>query len=238
MDSDTKLMGPQSRFQTTRWNLVRSARDRASLDELIRIYWKPLYFFVRQHGHDNETSKDIVQGFLAQLMERQALLRADPSRGRFRTFLLAALRNYLKDWSKAGARRKRGGGRPVFSLDFTRGESDYLLHGGTDETPERLLNRAWAVSLWDRSLTELRAAPMQVQAFKLYLEEKDYRTIAAATGLTEPEVAATLRRLKLDLKNIIIGHIRETVTTADELDAELAEFKSLLSWKPRARRPA
>jgi len=238
MDSDTNLMGKQMRFQTTRWNLVRSASDRHSLDELITLYWKPLYFYVRQHGYDNETAKDIVQGFLTGLLERRAILKADPARGRFRTFLLSALSNYLKDWSKAGGRRKRGGGQATLSLDFARGEREYSLNGHQGESPELLLNRAWAMGLWERSLRELTGTPEQLQAFSLYRSGKDYRTISMVTGLTEPEVAASLRRLKLQLKSIITSHIRETVSSSEELDAELAEFKSLLSWRARIRQPA
>ena len=238
MDPDTRIMGNQVRFQTTRWNLVRSARDRSSLNDLIKIYWKPLYFFVRQRGFDNETAKDIVQGFLARLIERQSILKADPSRGRFRTFLLTALSNFIKDWSRTNVRKRSGGGQPMLSLDFSRGESDYAANVSQSETPEIALNRAWARSLWELSLKELRSERPQLEAFKLYLADKDYRTIAGATGMTETAVNSAIRRLKNQLKNIVTAHIRETVSSEEELKAELAEFKSLLSWRARARRPA
>ncbi len=237
MDQDTNLMGTRNHFQTTRWNLVSRSQDRDSLNELISIYWKPLYFFVRQHGFDNESSKDIVQEFLTRAIQRGLISKADPTRGRFRTFLISALKNFIRDWAKAGDRRKRGGGRPLVSLDFIRGESDYILQANPSEPPEVVLNRAWARGLWERSLAELNCAPEQLKAFRLYMAEKDYRSIAAATGLSETEVNSAIRRVKGELKAVITSHIRETVSSEEELQAELTEFKCLLTRMPRTRRP-
>lgn len=222
-------MGEQVTFQTTRWSLVRAARDLAALDALISIYWKPLYFFVRQHGHDNETAKDVVQEFLTTLLERHALLKADPARGRFRTFLLVSLSNFLKDRAKSAGRLKRGAGKSILSLDFTQGETDYGLQAAKGEAPEALLNRAWARSLWERSLAELSAEPAHLEAFKLYLADADYKTIAEKTGLSETAASMAVHRLKARIREIVIGHIRETVSSEEELRAELAEFKALLS---------
>ena len=229
MDTDTTAMGEGIGFQTTRWSLVRAARNLAALDALIGIYWKPLYFFVRQHGYDNETAKDITQDFLTTLLERESLLKADPARGRFRTFLLAALSNFLKDQRKSAGRLKRGGGRTLLSLDFAQGETDYGLQAAQGEAPEQLLNRAWAKSLWERSLAELRADPAHLEAFQLYLRDVDYKSIAERTGLSEGAAVAAVHRLKGQLRDVVVGHIRETVSSDEELRAELAEFKALLS---------
>jgi RNA polymerase sigma factor (sigma-70 family) len=229
IDPDTTAMGHQVGFQTTKWNLVQTARNVESLDALISIYWKPLYFFVRQHGYDNETSKDIVQDFLATLVERHSILKADPARGRFRTFLLTALANFLKDWAKAASRQKRGAGRPTLPLDFVQGETDYGLQAAKGDNPELVLNRAWARNLWERSLSELEGEPGHLEAFKLYLGGADYRTITERTGLSEGAATMAVRRLKARIKDIVIRHIRETVSSEEELAAEVAEFKSLLS---------
>lgn len=231
MDPDTTAMGAQVAFQTTRWSLVRAARDLAALDTLISIYWKPLYFFVRQHGFDNETSKDIVQDFLTTLLERSSLRKADPARGRFRTFLLVSLSNFLKDRVKSAGRLKRGAGRTLISLDFSQGESEFGLQAARGEAPEALLNRAWARSLWERSLAELDAEPAHLDAFKLYLADVDYKTIAEKTGLSETAASMAVHRLKGRLRDVVIGHIRETVSSEEELKAELAEFKALLSGR-------
>jgi len=226
---DTQMMGDQNRFPTTSWNLVKTAKKVEALDTLINVYWKPLYFFVRQHGYDNESSKDMVQGFLTTLMQRDAFSKADPARGRFRTFLLAALTNFLKDCAKAETRLKRGGDQAVFSLDFAQGESEYKLDVAHGEAPETVLNRAWAKNLWKHSLTKLQGDPAHLQAFTLYVAGTDYSTISQKTGLSESAAKTAVHRLKGQLRDIIVGHIRDTVSSEADLEAEVAEFMSLLS---------
>lgn len=229
MDTDTRQTANPDQFKTTQWHLVQSADDVKAMDALVRIYWKPLYFFVRHHGHDRETAKDVVQEFLAGLMRRGSILKADPARGRFRTFLRAALLNFLRDRSKAAARRKRKAERRTLSLDFARGETDYALQVTAGESPERVLNRAWARSLWEHALEELKGQPAHLEAFRFYLEDRNYGAIASRTGLSVTAAKAAVHRLKAQLRDIIIGRIRETVNNKEDLKAELAEFKSLLS---------
>lgn len=238
MDADTRLMGDRKQFETTRWDLVRACSDRESMNELVSMYWKPLYFFVRQHGIDNETSKDIVQDFLAKAIERQSFLEADPARGRFRSFLTASLRNFMKDRAKAGSRKKRRGSRTLLSLDFCRGESDYALQAVGSESPDEVLNRAWARGIWEQSLTEVVAEPAQLKAFQLYLAGKDYRSIGIATGLSEVKVNSAIRRVKGEIRRLVIGRLRKTVSSPEELRAELADFRRLLSSGPRPIRAA
>ena len=235
-DPDTAAMGKRVTFQTTRWNLVRSDQDPEVLGTLISTYWKPLYFFVRQRGFDNETAKDIVQEFMTKLLQRRSFKRADPARGRFRTFLLCALENFIKDRARLASRDKRGGGHRLLAIDFARGESDFAAQVGPSETPEMALNRGWARSLWEQSLKELQAEPAHLEAFKLYLVDASYRRISQETGLQEREIGSVLRRLKGQLKHIIVGHIRETVTNESDLAAEVEEFRALLARPGDGRR--
>lgn len=228
MDPDTNAMGDQVRFQTTRWNLVQSAGNIDALDALIRIYWKPLYFYIRQHGYDNETSKDMVQAFLSMLLERGGFSRADPQRGKFRTFLLFALSNFMKDWKKAAHTLKRGSGNPTFPLDLERGESEYALMAARGLSPDVVLNRAWAKSLWQQSLSELEGQPEHLEAFRLYLDDRGLAEIAQKTGLSESAAQSAVHRLKGRIREIVVGHIRETVSTEADLQAEVAEFTALL----------
>src|SRR5258706_12022295 len=172
--NDTEMMGRRNSFQTTSWTLVHSVRDVKALDALISIYWKPLYFFVRQKGNDNETAKDIVQEFLTTLLSKETLKKADATRGRFRTFLLAALENFIKDRVKFAAREKRGGGHKIVSLDFSTGESEYTLQVQAGESAETVLNRAGAPSLWVEFPTRLRGMPGHLDALELYLANSDY----------------------------------------------------------------
>jgi RNA polymerase sigma-70 factor (ECF subfamily) len=227
--NDTQMMGDRNQFPTTSWSLVRSSRNVQALDRLIKVYWKPLYFFVRQKGYNNETSKDVVQSFLTTLMERDAFSKADPERGKFRSFLLAALTNFLKDCSKAETCLKRGGARPIFSLDFVAGEAEYSVEVARGETPETVLNKAWARSLWRHALGELKGEPSHLKAFHLYLGDSDYKAICESTGLSESAAKSAIHRMKGQLREIITGHIRDTVSSEEELEAEVSEFKSLLS---------
>jgi RNA polymerase sigma-70 factor (ECF subfamily) len=225
---DTQMMGDRIHFPPTSWTLVRSSHNLKALSSLVSVYWKPLYFFVRQQGFPNETAKDIVQEFLKTLMERGSLKRADPARGRFRTFLLASLSNFLKDRAKAESRLKRGGDQTIFSLDFATGENEFTREVASGESPETILNRAWAYSLWRHAIDELKGDPTHLEAFRGYLADECYETICAKTGLSEAAAKTAVHRLKGQLREIVIGHLRETAASEEDLEAELAEFLALL----------
>ena len=228
MISDMEMPEGWRRFKTTSWSLVRAARHAEALNTLLAHYWKPLYFFVRQRGYDAETAKDVVQGFVASLIERKAIARADPARGRFRTFLLSALTNFLKDWARAESRQKRGAGRIILPIDFARGDREYSVQVAAGEAPERVLKRAWARGLWDQSLSELRGVPAHLEAFHLHLNGADYRTIIQKTGLSEAAAKTAIHRLRGRLREIVLRHVRAHSDSEEDLHSELAEFLSLL----------
>jgi RNA polymerase sigma-70 factor (ECF subfamily) len=183
---------------------------------------------VRQRGFSNENAKDIVQEFIKTLIERNAFLRADPSRGKFRTYLLSALTNFLKDWARSENRLKRGGAQTTFSLDFVGGESEYAREVARGDTPETVLNRSWARSLWSQALRDLAGDPAHLEAFRLYLADENYATISAKTGLSEAAAKTAVHRLKGQLKELITGYILETSVDEADLEAELGEFIALL----------
>lgn len=228
-DKDTQVFGRVHEFRTTSWSLVRSSGDAERLGRLIGIYWKPLYFFVRRQGYVNEEAKDIVQGFLATLLGRDAFTKADPARGRFRTFLLAALGNYIKDHIKEAQRSKRGGNQTVFSLDFESGERDYLQVPSRGEPPEAVLDRAWARSLLDQALGELTCVPRHREAFRLYVEGADYREICGRTGLSIAAAKTAVHRLKGQLREIVTEHLRATASSDEEAVDDLSDFLALIS---------
>src|SRR5262245_4095517 len=229
MHNDTKIMSTDHDFDTTSWTVIRQVGDVNAFDTFVRIYWKPLYFFVRQHGYDNETAKDIVQDFLTTILEKGSLTKADPARGRFRTFLLASLTNFMKDKVKAAGRQKRGGDQTILSLDFASGEREYTVEVASGENPETVLHRTWARTLWKQALSELKAEPAHLQAFHLYLEDRDYDEIAAKTGLTPGAAKMAVHRLKGQLRDTVQHYILQTVADEGELKAEIAEFLQLLS---------
>jgi RNA polymerase sigma factor (sigma-70 family) len=229
MKNDTKILGPNHEFDTTSWSLIRAVGDVNAFDTFVRIYWKPLYFFVRQHGYDNENAKDIVQDFLTSLLEKGSLSKADPARGRFRTFLLAALTNFMKDRIKAASRQKRGGAQTILSLDFATGEREFVLEVASGESPETVLHRAWARSLWKQAISELKAEPAHLEAFHMYLADADYEAIARKTGLTPAAAKMAVHRMKGQLRDNVQHYILQTAADEDELKAEIAEFMALLS---------
>ena len=140
--------GPRgSQFETTRWSLVlaaggdRSPDSHAALATLCGDYWYPLYAYVRRRVADSHEAHDLIQEFFAQLLERDVLAAADPRRGRFRSFLLTSLQNFLtNEWHKARA-QKRGGGTTIIPLDIRHGEARYALEPIDRQTPERLFER-------------------------------------------------------------------------------------------------
>jgi RNA polymerase sigma-70 factor (ECF subfamily) len=223
---DTDILGPRISFQKTSWDLVRASRNSEALDGLIRIYWKPLYFFVRQRGYDNETAKDLVQDFLTAALEHGTLSKADPARGRFRTFLLAALTNFIKDWNRAAARLKRGGGHALLSLDFEGGEQEYSRETATEETPEALFHRAWARGLLAQCISELKGKPAHLRAFELLMGGTPYDAICRETGLNESAAKTAVHRLRQQLRSLLLGYIGKSAGGGDETERVLGEFAS------------
>lgn len=226
---DTDILGHQISFQNTSWELVRAAPQKDALDALIRAYWKPLYFFVRQRGFANEEAKDIVQDFLVGALEHGMIPRADPLRGRFRTFLLAALTNFLRDRRRSRGRLKRGGGRAPMSLDLEMGEPRYARASGGGEPPEKIVDRAWAKDLLGRCIAELAGKPSHLQAFELQMQGEDYVSIGKATGLSETAAKTAVHRLRGRLRGILRSHLSLQNATEEEVGREVAEFASLLA---------
>ena len=149
-------------FATTHWSLVLAAareedRDgRLAMDSLCERYWYPLYVFVRRRGYSAEDAQDLTQAFFTRLLDKGDVARASPARGRFRSFLLASLQNFLiNEYDRARA-LKRGGGVPVSSIDMTDAEERYVAEPASDVSPEDQFHRKWALTLLDRALNQIR----------------------------------------------------------------------------------
>src|SRR6266567_2201695 len=145
-------------FRTTQWSLVLKAcrsdeaEAAAALDKLCRAYWYPLYAFVRRRGYDPETARDLTQSFFAALLARNQFAVADPTRGRFRSFLVHSLTHFLANEWRDAQRLKRGGGAAVFSLDGLEPEERYRLEPIVESDAEKLFDRRWAYTLVERAL--------------------------------------------------------------------------------------
>ena len=149
-------------FLSTHWSVVLSAGHsdttsaRDALSQLCQTYWYPLYAYVRHRGHSTHDAQDLTQAFFTRLMEKNWVRTADREKGRFRSFLLTAMKRFLADeWDKMRS-QKRGGGEPLFSLQFDTAEAR-LSHEPADQiTPEQSFERRWVLTLLDEVLKRLR----------------------------------------------------------------------------------
>jgi RNA polymerase sigma-70 factor (ECF subfamily) len=148
-------------FPTTLWTLVLNAASpakaegSAALVSLRESYWYPLYAFVRRRGYDREEARDLTQEFFLRILEGRCLDRADPGKGRFRSFLLTSFRFFLSDESDRARAQKRGGGA-VLPFAIASGEERFEREPRDEETPERIYERRWAFSVLERTLIQLR----------------------------------------------------------------------------------
>lgn len=231
---------PGDPFGSTRWSVVLAAgrRDapgsREALEALCRDYWYPLYAYVRRRGHDADAARDLVQEFLARLLEKNAIAVADPARGRFRAFLLTSLRNFLAGERARERAGKRGGGRAVLSIDVGAGEARYLREPADELTPDRLYERRWAETLLDRVTAGLRddAASSgklaQFDALKVFLTGRSagacYADVAAALGVTEGAAMVAAHRLRRRFRDRLLAEIAQTLDETGGLDDEIARL--------------
>src|SRR3954452_19608610 len=154
------LAGP-SDFPTTRWTLVIAAADpqrkeaRSALVSLCEGYWYPLYAWLRRRGYPADQAQDLTQEFFIRVVEGRYLDRADPEKGRFRSFILSSLKFFVADEEDRQRAHKRGGGA-VASLEFSSGKDRYQREPAHDETPERLFERRWVLSVLDQVVEKLR----------------------------------------------------------------------------------
>jgi RNA polymerase sigma-70 factor (ECF subfamily) len=247
-DSNASQASPSAagQFVTTRWTQVVSAgrasdstHARAALEQLCQTYWYPIYAFVRRQGHAPHDAQDLTQEFFARLLERNALGAADRERGRFRSFLLATLKNFLRDeWDKLRA-QKRGGGQAVISLEGGDAESRYALEPADTLTADRIFERRWAMLLLDGAVERLRAEHesagklAQFEALKASLagsrESQPYSELASQLGLSEGAVKVAVHRLRQRYREVIRAEIAETVAGEAEVEAELKHLMAALA---------
>lgn len=229
-------------FPTTLWTVVlhagrdEPAQARAALEQLCQGYWYPLYSFVRRRGYSPHDAQDLAQAFFVHLLEKRGLGRIDPEQGRFRTFLLASLKNFLaNDWDRANA-RKRGGGKSIVSLEQESAESRYQLEPSHNLTPERHFERQWALTLLDQVLAALRDeyhADGKVDLFEelkaaLTGQAGAYAEIAARLRSSEGAIKVAIHRLRHRYRELMRARIAETVGEGDVED-EMRHLLAVLS---------
>jgi RNA polymerase sigma-70 factor (ECF subfamily) len=221
---------------------VLSAQDKGSprsveaLESLCRTYWYPLYAFVRRQGHSPHDAQDLTQGFFARLLEKDYLKTADSEKGKFRTFLLVALKRFLADeWDRQHA-QKRGGFAPIVSIDQELAESRFAAELSHRLQPDVLFDRQWAMTLVERVMARLQEEYLVSGRARLfeYLRSclvKDesalpYAEIATQLSLTEAAVKMAVHRLRSRYREILHTEIADTVSAPEEIEGEIRHLFS------------
>jgi RNA polymerase sigma-70 factor (ECF subfamily) len=232
-------------FTTTHWSVVLAAgRGTATcateaLERLCGLYWRPLYLFVRSSGYDEETAKDFTQAFFERLLEKGYVKDADPARGRFRTFLLAALKHFLaNEWDRTHA-VKRGGRCRFVPLETTVAEAELQCGTRRDLDPEQLFERRWATALLDHVREALEAEQVAggkaalFAALEVYLtgdkERPPYSITAAQLGMNVETVRKAVERLRQRYGQLLRQAVAQTVSSPGEVEAELRHLRAVLS---------
>jgi RNA polymerase sigma-70 factor (ECF subfamily) len=231
------------RFITTHWSLVAAAGELGkpkaleAMAILCELYWYPLYAFVRRNGYDADQARDITQGFFVRLIEKNNLATADPQHGRFRTWLLAAMKHYLSNERDRALAQKTGAGRLV-SIDATDAENRYRLEPWHDITPEKIFNRRWARTLLEHVLTILGQecnrdgkGPL-FDSLKEFIaggsDDRSYQQIAESLQMTPGAIKVAVHRLRARYRELLREQISQTVDGESEIDNEINDlFASL-----------
>ena len=231
-------------FNTTHWSLVEAAQsDEASrtragqaLEELCRAYWYPLYAFVRNRGYSPADAQDLTQSFFARFIETGGFASADRARGRFRTYLLGAMKHFLaNEWHRART-LKRGGGLNFLEWDALEPEARYALEPAQSSDPDLDYDREWALELIARAKEKLRHESEAAGKDKLFEALKQSLTgdepsrseSAARLGLSESALKAAVHRLRQRYRELLRAEIAETVSTRTEIDDEMRYLVEVL----------
>jgi RNA polymerase sigma factor (sigma-70 family) len=233
----------RSDFPTTRWTLVvaavesRRTEARSALVSLCEGYWYPLYAYVRRRGYPADQAQDLTQEFFVRVLEGRYLDRADPEKGRFRAFILTSLKFFLSDEAERGRAQKRGGGK-VLSFEVSSGEDRYQREPAHNETPDRIFERRWALSVLDRVMDRLRVEFVQhgrldhfnrLKAFLLDQAETPYAALAREMGTSEGALKVAIHRLRKRYRDLFRQEIAETVADPAEVEAELRYLATALT---------
>jgi len=230
-------------FETTRWSVVRAAAStqpsqaRQALEILCSTYWYPLYAYIRHRGNSAEDAKDLIQEFFARFIEKDCLKDVDPAKGKFRSFLLASVNHFLSnEWDRAKT-FKRGGGVTFLPLDFAAAEERHVRGSAQDLSPERLFDRAWALTLLESALVRLRREYAEsgkgahFDRLKGSLTGEDrvpYRDLGVELGLSEGAVKVAVHRLRRRYRDLLLEEIAHTLAEGESVDEELRHLLSAI----------
>jgi RNA polymerase sigma factor (sigma-70 family) len=235
----SRLSEDAGRFRTTSWSVVllsaqsNMAGSRTALADLCRLYWYPLYAFVRRRGYNAEDAQDLTQGFFFSLLEHKSLRQVAPQKGKFRSFLLASLKKYLSDQLDRENTMKRGGHIEFVALDFESGEERYGEDPGGSLTAEKIFDARWAMTLLDQAMERLRkeyskqAETGRLEALQPFLDPinckrlPSYEEVADELDVSLGGVKTLIHRLRKRYSEILREEVARTVTDEQAVDEEI-----------------
>ena len=234
-----------ARFPTTHWSRVVRAGDpstraaREALAELCASYWYPVYAFIRRQGHEPDQAQDLTQAFFVHLLEKGTLATADPSRGKFRSFVRTACAHFLADERDRARARKRGGDQIVLSIDARDAEGRYLREPAHNLTPERLFERTWVLTVLEHVFERLGQEYEKAGQAALFEQLKSvltagphpdtYATFAARLGMTAGAVQVAVHRLRKRYRAILLDEIAATLDDPAGVEDEVQELFAVLA---------
>jgi RNA polymerase sigma factor (sigma-70 family) len=231
-------------FVTTHWSVVLdakgddSARANEALEKLCRIYWRPVYTFIRRNGSSPADAQDLTQEFFYRLLSKDYLQHLRDQRGKFRSFLLTFVKHFLSDERDKASAQKRGGGQALFSLNDTTGEALFEAETATQLSPDQLFERSWAQTVLHEALQRLAEEYAASGKSALHDKLKDiqpgehgpvsYAEIGAELGMSETAVKSAVHRLRRRHREILREEIAHTVTRPEDVDDEIRYLITLL----------
>lgn len=233
-----------TQFETTRWSVVQAARSsepsvaRGALETLCCAYWPPIYAYIRRRGNSAEDAKDLTQEFFFRLLDKDYLKDVDRAKGRFRSYLMACVNHFLSNERDRNRAQKRGGGVPFLRLDFTAIEGRYVDGAWHQVSPEKLFDRAWALTVIESAMARVRAEYDSAGKKDLFNQLKGtltgredripYRELGKDIGLSEGAVKVATYRLRQRYRELLRNEIAQTLADGESVDEELRHLFSVI----------
>jgi len=231
-------------FQTTHWSVVLAARDqeatvgRDALARLCSAYWYPLYAFVRSRGNSPADAEDLTQEFFRRFLEKNSLLSVTPAAGKFRTFLLTCLKNFLvKEWERGQAQRRGGGQSPV-PLDAVKAETRFSLEPADHSNPEVMFEKQWALAALEQTMNAVENEYREKNKAELFEDLKGFLPggrgsesrveLAAKRNMSVNAVDVAVHRLRQRFGALLREQVAQTVSSEPEVDEEIRYLMSVL----------
>ena len=231
-------------FRTTLWERVRLAgradglASDEAVEQLCQVYWYPIYAFARRMGSTVPEAQDLTQDFFKHLLQSDLFHRADPSVGRFRSFLLKSFKNFVGQARIKARAAKRGGNCEFVTIRPVGAESRYQIEPMDHRSADRLFDRSWAITLVERALQRLEDEAQQagrglqfkrLQGFLLGDSQEGYAAASRDLGLSEGALRVTVHRLRARCRELFCDELAQTITSAADFDAELRHLLSVLA---------